>query len=502
MHVREAFEIKMDSSSHVEFSCTPATPGSMPAEVKYRVDRQKHWDWVASTYPDKKWGQSYHERLKQIYRFLVQPGQSVIELGCGPGDLLAATEPTTGVGVDLSGKMIERARVRHPHLRFVHGDSHDLQLDETFDILIVSDLINELWDVQRVFENIQHLCNPQTRIIVNTYSRLWQLPLQAVRSLDLAIPHLPQNWLTVEDIENLFYLTDYEVIRHWSEILLPLDIPGLELLCNRVLVKLLPFKLFALTNFVIARPRFGAQQPKDKPLVSVIIPARNEEGNIPEFFTRVPEMAGGTELIFVEGHSVDDTYNAISKCMVEHPHRRCKLLRQQGEGKGDAVRLGFDHAAGDVLIILDADLSVSPGDLPRFVEALISGKGEFVNGIRLVYPMEARAMRFLNLVGNKFFSIAFSWILGQSIKDTLCGTKALNKSCYDKIAANRSYFGDFDPFGDFDLIFGAAKLNLKIVDMPLRYRERTYGSTNIQRWKHGFLLLKMTLFSLKRIKFT
>ena len=235
--------------------------------------------------------------------------------------------------------------------------------------------------------------------------------------------------------------------------------------------------------------------------MSVIVPTRNEAGNIAQIFARAPEMGRGTELIFVEGHSQDNTYEVISQAITDHPERRCRLLQQTGVGKGDAVRLGFERANGDILMILDADLTVPPEDLPRFYEALRSGKGELVNGVRLVYPMEKQAMRFLNLLGNKFFSLAFSWLLGQPVKDTLCGTKALWKVDYAQIAANRTYFGDFDPFGDFDLLFGAAKLNLKLVDIPIRYRERTYGTTNIQRWRHGWLLLQMVLFACKRIKF-
>jgi glycosyltransferase involved in cell wall biosynthesis len=237
------------------------------------------------------------------------------------------------------------------------------------------------------------------------------------------------------------------------------------------------------------------------PKVSVIVPARNEAGNIARIFATVPEMGGGTALVFVEGHSTDDTYETIKKAISANPHRSSHLLRQEGNGKGDAVRLGFKHATGDILMILDADLTVTPDDLPRFYEVLVSGKAEFVNGVRLVYPMEKEAMNFLNLLGNKFFSLAFSWLLGQPIKDTLCGTKVLRKADYERIAANRSYFGDFDPFGDFDLLFGAAKLNLKICEVPIRYRERTYGTTNIQRWKHGWLLLRMVFFAALRIKF-
>jgi glycosyltransferase involved in cell wall biosynthesis len=234
----------------------------------------------------------------------------------------------------------------------------------------------------------------------------------------------------------------------------------------------------------------------------VIIPARNESGNIKAIFERTPQMGRETELIFVEGHSKDDTFEAVQWEIASHPSTPSLLFQQTGIGKADAVRLGFSKAKGDILMILDADLTVPPEDLPRFYEALITGKGEFINGVRLVYPMEKEAMQTLNFFGNKFFSLAFSWMLGQPIKDTLCGTKVLWKRDYERIAANRSYFGDFDPFGDYDLIFGAAKLNLRIVDLPIRYRERTYGSTNISRWKHGLLLMRMVAFAARRIKFT
>jgi glycosyltransferase involved in cell wall biosynthesis len=237
------------------------------------------------------------------------------------------------------------------------------------------------------------------------------------------------------------------------------------------------------------------------PRVSVIVPARNEAGNVPSIFQRVPEMGAGTELVFVEGGSTDNTRSAIEQAILTFPQREAVLYQQEGRGKGDAVRMGFIRARGDVLMILDADLTVPPEDLPRFYDALVSGKGDLVNGVRLVYPMEKEAMRFLNLLGNKFFSLVFSWLLGQPVKDTLCGTKVLWKSAYETIAANRSYFGDFDPFGDFDLIFGAAKLNYKITDIPVRYRERTYGTTNIDRWRHGWLLLRMVAFAARRLKF-
>ncbi len=474
------------------------------ASLGYQKARVEHWDDVARQMDHwTGWGGHYHRRLTEVHRFLVAPGQRVLEIGCGRGDLLAALKPSHGVGVDFSSEMVERATHRHLGLRFLQADAHDLSIldGELFDVILLSDLVNDLWDVQTVLEQVARLSTPQTRVILNCYSRLWESPLAAAERLGLGRPTLYQNWLTVEDVANLLNLADFEVIRNWAEILCPLPIPLVAPLANRWLVKLWPFKHFGLTNFIVARPRPKDRLRTEEPLVSVIVPARNEAGNVPRIFERTPQMGRGTELVFVEGHSTDDSYAAIEKAIAEHPERQCRLFRQTGTGKGDAVRLGFAQARGDVLMILDADLTVPPEDLPRFYEVLRSGKGDFANGVRLVYPMEKQAMRFLNLLGNKFFSLAFSWLLGQPIKDTLCGTKVLWKIDYERIAANRSYFGEFDPFGDFDLLFGAARLNLRIVDLPIRYRERTYGTTNIQRWRHGLLLLRMVQFAARRLKF-
>jgi SAM-dependent methyltransferase len=491
-----------DGESWSSIAPIPFQSSVNEAQVRYGQARRLHWNQVARKLETwTGWGGYYHRRLAEIYQSLVSPGQLVLEIGCAGGDLLAALKPGKGVGVDFSEENIFSARRRHPHLSFVQADAHALEVGEKFDVIILSDLVNDLWDVQTVFKNIFQVTTPSSRIIINSYSRLWEPILNVAQWLGLAKPTLYQNWLTVEDITSLLNLADCEVIKRSQEILLPLSIPLLADLSNRFVVKLWPFKHLALTNFIIARPRPRPDAYAKRPSVSVIVPARNEAGNIPDVFARTPEMGEGTELVFVEGHSGDNTYSAIEAGIAAHPERRCQLLRQTGVGKGDAVRLGFDRARGDMLIILDADLTMPPEDLPRFYEALRSGKGDFINGVRLVYPMEKQAMRFLNLLGNKFFSLAFSWLLGQPIKDTLCGTKVLWKTDYEAIAANRTYFGDFDPFGDFDLIFGAVKLNLKIIDLPIRYRERIYGTTNIQRWKHGWLLLKMVMFAAKRLKF-
>ncbi len=498
--------VLVENQGRVETSLiTPSVAGALArtdvAEVRYREARIVHWDNVARRMDSHKGlGRSYHRRLAEIFGFLVPKGSRVLELGCAQGDLLAALEPSIGVGIDFSAEMIERAERKHPNLQFIEADAHALALDAKFDVIILSDMVNDLWDVQKVFEQVKRLSQPNTRVIVNFYSRLWELPLAIGSALGWSNPNLAQNWLTIEDVTSLLALADFEVIRHREEVLLPLPLPPLSTLANHYLVKIWPFRLLALTHVLVARPLWNTAAANE-PTVSVVVPARNEAGSIATIFDRVPELGAGTELIFIEGGSSDDTYGVIQKAIAEHPERRSKLLRQTGKGKGDAVRLGLAEASGDVLMILDSDLTVPPENLPRFLRALVSGKADFANGSRLVYPMEKEAMRFFNLLGNKFFSLTFSWLLGQPIKDTLCGTKVLWKSDYEAIVANRSYFGDFDPFGDFDLLFGAAKLNLKILDLPVRYQDRTYGTTNIQRWTHGWLLLRMVMFAAKRIKF-
>src|SRR5215213_128144 len=373
------------------------TPFFDAAAKTYQQTRIAHWNTIARKRDSwRGMGRWYHRRLEEIYRFHISPNQSILEVGCAEGHLLASLRPARGVGIDFSDKMICRAREHHPELEFIHADAHDLsELHEKFDVIILSDLVNDLWDVQRVLEQIQPFCRAHTRIILNFYSRLWQAPLGVARRLNLAGQTLFQNWLTRDDINALLRLARFETVRVTQEILWPLPLGGFA---NRFLVRLWPFSEMALSNFVIARP---VSERAPDPMVSVIVPARNESGNIQAIFDRTPQMGRGTELVFVEGHSKDDTYAAIEREIASHPATPSLLLRQTGIGKADAVRLGFANASGDVLMILDADLTVPPEDLPKFFDIIVSGRGEFANGCRLVYPRSRQAMPFRNTLANK-----------------------------------------------------------------------------------------------------
>lgn len=444
----------------------------------------------------------YYKDIESYCTFQIPPGSSVLEIGCGTGDLLASVQPGRGMGLDFSPKMLEIAQRRYPELQFSLADAEKLDLKEKFDFIIISDVIGFLDDIQALFAGLRKVTKPETRIIITFYNSLWEPILAIGEMLGLKIKYpWRQNWLPLEEIKNLLYLNDFEVIKSGHRLLFPIKIPFLSNLMNNYLAKLPALRKLCLVEVLIAKEIQEKRNYNDY-TCSVIIPCRNEKGNIEGAVTRTPKLGKHTELIFVEGNSSDGTLEEIERVIKKYPRKDIKLIQQgDGVGKGDAVRKGFSAGSGDVLMILDADLTVPPEDLPKFFNALIEGKGEFINGTRLVYPMEKEAMRFLNMLGNKFFSMLFTYILEQPFKDTLCGTKVLFKEDYERIAQNRNYFGEFDPFGDFDLIFGASKLNLKIIEIPVRYRERIYGSTQISRFSHGWLLLKMSALALKKLKF-
>jgi ubiquinone/menaquinone biosynthesis C-methylase UbiE len=445
-------------------------------------------------------GHFYRSLLANYYRHLIPPQASILEIGCGGGELLSALPNRDVTGVDLSSVQIAAARKRVPHGKFITSAAETLmrtrELDRAFHYIVLSETVNFSPDVQLLFERLQQFASPETRLVVNFHNTVWQPILQLATFLGLKSRQPVTNWLSAADVRGLLDLANWEVTHQEQRIICPVPLAGLDRLFNRLVAPFVPF--LALTIFQTARVRPVA--PLAPQSVSVIVPARNEAGNIEPALDRIPQMGSKTEVIFIEGHSRDDTWERIQKGIARYPHIDVKALQQTGIGKGNAVREAFAVATGDILMILDADLTVPPEELPKFYAALVSGRAEFANGVRLVYPMEGKAMRFFNMCANKFFSLAFTWVLGQPIKDTLCGTKVLFRRDYLRIAANRAAFGDFDPFGDFDLLFGARKLNLKISDVPIRYQERTYGETNIRRWSHGLLLFRMLGFALVRLK--
>lgn len=442
----------------------------------------------------------YHQDLLKYYRFLIPEGKQVLEIGSGTGYLLSSLKPRRGVGIDISREMVDIAKKKYSKISFIVMDAEKIKLKEKFDFIVISGTIGDLDDIQSFFSRLHQLSHDRTRIIIDHYNHLWQPFLRLAEKLGVKTPQIYQNWLPTEEIINLLELSNFEVIKTHQRMLFPLYIPFISELINGFIAKLPIIRTFCLNRFLVARP-VGKTDPEKKYSCSVVVPARNEKGTIEDLVVRTPQMGVSTEIIFVEGHSIDGTRAEIERVIKKYPGKKISLIKQnRGKGKADAVHLGFQAAKGEILLILDADLSVSPEDAPKFYKALANGKGEFVNGSRLIYPMEKRSMQFLNLIGNYFFGMMFTWLLEEHITDTLCGTKAIWKKDYLILRKLKKYFGDFDPFGDYELLFGASKMNLKYTEVPVRYKARVYGQTNIQRWRHVVLLLRMCWIAFWRLK--
>ena len=480
-----------------------ARSSPVPADLDEPARREiRSWFARHGTSGDRARYPYYYDDLYGFVRRQVRPGASVLDLGCGDGTLLASLRPALGVGVDSSHRALERAKRAHPGLTFVCGDVERLPIAGRFDYVVVSNVVGYLIDVLEFFRSLARVTHPGTRVVVTHYNFAWEPILKLAERIGLKARQPLQSWLSRLDLVNLAELADLEVLASGYRTPIPVGPRRLMAKVNAALSSSAVARRLGLVSYVVARaPDAAVARPVPEPTCTVVIPARNEEGNVRAAVDRLPAMGRHTEVIFVEGHSTDGTAREIDRVIRDRPELDIKHVRQDGVGKGDAVRKGFELGGGDVLMILDADLTVPPEDLPKFWSALVEGKGDLINGSRLVYPLEQGAMRLANIAGNKVFGLVFSWILRERVTDTLCGTKVLWKRDYRRIAANRRTFGDFDPFGDFDLLFGAANLGLRIREVPVRYRERTYGTTNIDRWRHGLLLAKMAAIGARKLRF-
>lgn len=475
---------------------------------KQSVWTHKIWSWANKVADEREaWMRRnafYYEEDYRYLRFIIPKEARVLDLGCGIGDLLAALEPSYGLGVDLSPEMVSNAERRYPELNFMVGDIEDAGLvakladKGPFDFIVLGDTMGFLVDCQATLEFLHLLCNRDTRIVIAYHSNLWDPLLKFGERVGLRMPTPIQNWLDMGDIVNFLDISGYQAVKKEWRMLVPKRLLGIGRLVNRFIAPLPLIRRLNLRHYVIARSLKTAVR---KPFsCTVVIPCRNERGNIEPAVKRLPQFCDDLEVLFIEGHSKDGTWEEVLRVKEAYPQLRITAMQQSGKGKGDAVHTAFNNANGDVLMILDADLTVPPEDIPKFYDAISSGKAEFINGSRLIYPMEDQAMRFLNYLANRVFAGLFTYLLNQPISDTLCGTKVLRKRDYRRVVANRAYFGDFDPFGDFDLIFGASKLNLKFAEIPIRYADRTYGTTQISRFRHGVLLLEMVIYAFRKLK--
>ena len=447
----------------------------------------------------------YYELLNRLLRFLVEPQKRVLSVRCGTGNLLAVVQPIKGKGIDICPEIVDIAQQRHPSFEFAVAfpDKEEFRIafgpEEKFDYILFND-IGDTVDVLQALRNLKPLCQRHTRVLVITYNGLWEPLVTFAEWIGMKVPRTEQNWLSTFDIENLLKLAGFEALETHRIVLLPKYVPLVSVFLNRFCARLPLLKRLCMTQVVVGRI-MPPSVPKEELSVSVIIPCKNEKGNVEDAVCRIPVLANRTEIIFCDDQSTDCTAEEVVRVQAAYPHKNIRLEQGAGVCKSRNVWTGFNAASGDILMILDADLTTIPEELPYFIDVIASGRAEFVNGSRLVYPVPKGAMNTANMLGNKFFSVAFTYLLGQRVKDTLCGTKVLWRSDWERIKPMLGSWGTEDRWGDYELLFGAAKLNLKIVDLPVHYQERIYGSTKMTKVFHnGLVMLKMCWHGFLKLK--
>ena len=469
-----------------------------PAALEQRRERTRdHLAKIASR--RESWinrNKYYYELLSRLFRFLVEPEKKVLSIRCSTGNLLAIVRPGSGKGIEICNEILDIAKHRNPSFEFAvafpdkEEFQHAFNLDEKFDYIFFND-VGDTVDVLQALRNLRPLCQRHTRVLVTTYNYLWEPLVTFAEWIGMKVPRTEQNWLSTSDVRNLLKLAGFEALETHRIVLLPKYLPLISGFLNHFCARLPLLNRLCMTQVVVAR-MLPMPVLREKLAVSVVIPCKNEKGNVEEAVRRIPALAGRTELIFCDDQSTDGTAEEVLRLQSLYPEKNIRLKHGPGICKSRNVWTGFDSATGDILMILDADLTTIPEELPYFVDVMVSGQAEFVNGSRLVYPVPKGAMNGANMLGNKFFSVAFTYLLGQRVKDTLCGTKVLWRSDWERIKPTLGSWGIEDRWGDYELLFGAAKLNLKILDLPVHYQERIYGSTKMTKvFRNGLVMLKM-----------
>jgi len=456
-----------------------------------RDARRRHQEAIAARrYQWIRSNRYFYDHLKRAIQFVVEPNKRVLEVRCETGELLASVAPSYGVGVEISNAMAEVARARHPDLHFVTSDIESIDLGETFDYILFNHIFDTV-DILRALERIRRHCAPHTQIIVINYNYLWQSILDFASKVGLRSKFVEPNWVSENDIRGFLKLAGFRPVRKHRFLLFPKYIPLLSSALNKFFARLPGLRRFCMMQIMVARP-FSEPKREEDLTVSVVVPCRNEVGNIRHAVERIPQMGRHTEILFCDDKSTDGTPEEITRMQALYPDKDIRLIHGPGICKAENVWSGFRAAHGDVLMILDADLTVMPEELPMFLRALATSRGDFINGSRLVYPMPGLAMKSANLLGNKFFGLLFSFLLDQRLKDTLCGTKVFWRNDWLRMQPHLGSWGIQDRWGDYELLFGAHKLHLEIIEVPVHYQERIHGVTKMTKvFANGWRMLRI-----------
>jgi ubiquinone/menaquinone biosynthesis C-methylase UbiE len=472
---------------------SPVAENDRRAQHNARV--RAHFDALADRYLDlKKLNAFYNDYLIRWTKALVPPRRRVLDIGCGRGDVLAAVRPTVGLGLDLSPTMVRRAAADHGHgtsgLQFIEQAVEEFQGDGTFDAALLTNTLEYAYDIGAILDRARAALRDNGRLLITTANPVWSPIFKAASKVGMRIPECDRLWVTNEDLDNLLKLHGFEVVDKRMDLVLPKPVPGLGDALNWAVSRTPVMRYLGSTQLIAARKLPEKARAYS---VSAIVPCYNEAGNVERCVREMVKLGSRTELIIVDDGSKDGTAALVNPALRSDIDVKV-VSYSPNVGKGNAVQRGFERATGDILMILDADLTTHPEELGPLYEAMSTGRAEFVNCTRFVYPMDGQAMKFANYVGNKVFTIAVSLVMDRRVSDTLCGTKAMFRTDYEHFTMGR------DPWGDYDFLFGAAQLRLAVCELPVHYRDRLAGVSKMNSMKHAKNLVRMCLHGFRQVQ--
>lgn len=466
----------------------------MPGEFVSKSVIKEYFERVA---PDwERWqkrNRFYHKTISNLLQGMIPPGSTVLELGSGVGDLLASLKPSSGMGFNVAPALTVRALQKHPQLEFYTIDVDSVSLPRPFEpqYIVMTNMLDYVHDVWDMMDSLKPAIREHTLLVISTNNPLWAPLLRLASKLGLRFPESPRNFITNKDICSVLHLQGFDIVEEGLTLPVPKRIPIIGTLINAIVPEVPVLRFVSSLQYIAARPRI----PRPPLSCSVVIPCHNEADNIQECLRRVPNFGAWTEIVVVDDGSTDETCQRVKEMMATDSRVRLVVL-EKNQGKANAVRAGFQAANGDVLMILDADMAVTPEELAKFLTPLQEGTADFVNGTRLIYPMQGKAMRVANFLGNKGFCFLASKVIRQRVSDTLCGTKAFLKRDFVRMP-----LGGAERWGDFDLLFGAARLKLRILEIPVHYTERRARKSKMRVMIDGWYFLWACLSGWRNLRF-
>lgn len=356
-----------------------------------------------------------------------------------------------------------------------------------YDCIVLSDMFEVNDDILGLLKLLKKNLNNDGTILLTSITPIWDGVLSILEMLNLKNKSKKRSYIHLNKLSAVLDTINFQITGKRTRQYFPFKLFYFGNIINNFLEIILYFFNFGIRSYFTIKEIEDTAE-KDVLSKTIIVPAKNEEGNLNELINRIPYLGNNVEVIISCGISNDNTLGMAKS--LKSDNFIIKVIEQTSKGKANAVWEACEQSSNDLIAILDADLSVDPEELSSFFELIETKKCDFVNGTRLIYSMEKGSMRFINNFGNRLFQYVVSKIIRLPLTDSLCGTKVFKKNLYEKIKKWQSVVKIKDPFGDFDLLFAAAYSSQKIVEYPIHYRARKYGTTQIRRFKDGFKLIK------------